>query len=112
MPSHKRKDFGSRWQITLQEIIFEAETPAGKLFDVLLILCILLSVIAVMLDSVSEVRKNYGEFLYDVEGGMWEIRDNQMIFYKSDNVTEVMRFDLYDKSGIPAGDNVYKRKRV
>ncbi len=39
----------------------------GKAFDVLLILVILLSVIAVMLDSVSTIRKVYGDFLYSVE---------------------------------------------
>ena len=52
------------------------------------------------------------DFLKDIEGGMWEVVDNQMVFYKSANITEVARFDLFDKSGIPAGDNVYKRMRV
>jgi len=48
----------------LHEIIFEADTPAGKLFDVLLILSIVLSVILVMLDSVSSIRQSYGDLLY------------------------------------------------
>ena len=48
-------------------IIFEADTPAGKLFDVSLIISIILSVIAVMLDSVSSINKDYGGFLYVVE---------------------------------------------
>ncbi len=51
----------------LHEIIFEADTPAGKLFDVLLIVFILLSVFAVMLDSVSVVNAHYGDTLYVVE---------------------------------------------
>jgi len=46
------------------EIIFEADTPAGKLFDVLLIVSILLSVVMVMLDSVSSIRLTYGNLLY------------------------------------------------
>jgi voltage-gated potassium channel len=48
----------------LHEIIFEADTPGGKLFDVLLILSILLSVVLVMLDSVSSIRQSYGRLLY------------------------------------------------
>ncbi len=37
------------WRNTLYTIIFEADTPAGKLFDEILILTILLSVIVVIL---------------------------------------------------------------
>lgn len=40
----------------LYEIVFEADTPAGKAFDVALIGLILLSVAAVMLESVAPVR--------------------------------------------------------
>jgi voltage-gated potassium channel len=56
-----------RWQAILREIIFEADTRAGKLFDVILIAAILLSVLAVMLDSVASVRYNYGRILYAIE---------------------------------------------
>ena len=48
----------------LHEIIFEADTPAGKLFDVLLILSIVFSVVLVMLDSVGEIHQRYGDLLY------------------------------------------------
>jgi voltage-gated potassium channel len=48
----------------LHEIIFEADTPAGKLFDVLLILSIVVSVVMVMLDSVSSIRQTHGDLLY------------------------------------------------
>ena len=48
----------------LHEIIFEADTPAGKLFDVLLIASILLSVAIVMLDSVESIQLSYGRWLY------------------------------------------------
>ena len=50
----------SAWQERLHTIIFEAETPAGKLFDVLLIISILTSVFVVMLDSISVVNSRYG----------------------------------------------------
>ncbi len=52
------------WREKLHEIIFEADTPAGKAFDVGLLLAILLSVTAVLLDSVPEIHEEYGtEFL-------------------------------------------------
>jgi voltage-gated potassium channel len=47
----------------LYEIIFEADTPAGKWFDVLLILSILVSVAVVMADSIGAVRASNGPFL-------------------------------------------------
>jgi voltage-gated potassium channel len=55
------------WQIKLHEIIFEANTPAGKWFDIILIGAIALSVITVMLDSVLAIRNQYGELLYYLE---------------------------------------------
>jgi voltage-gated potassium channel len=51
----------------LHEIIFEADTPAGKLFDIILIVSILLSVIAVMLDSINTLQQQYGDLLYSIE---------------------------------------------
>ena len=48
-------------------IIFEADTPAGKAFDVALIVAILLSVLAIMLDSVESIHQRYGEALLAVE---------------------------------------------
>lgn len=52
---------------TLYVIIYEADTPLGKAFDVGLILSILLSVVAVMLDSVGSIRRLHGDLLYGVE---------------------------------------------
>jgi voltage-gated potassium channel len=51
----------------LYEIIFEADTPAGKWFDVLLILSILVSVAVVMADSIGAVRASNGPFLTAAE---------------------------------------------
>ena len=51
----------------LHEIIFEADTRAGRFFDLALIWCILLSVVAVMLDSVGAIRASYGRLLTTVE---------------------------------------------
>lgn len=52
-----------KYRETLHEIIFEADTPAGKLFDIILIVSIVLSVLVVMLDSVSTIRNSCGGFL-------------------------------------------------
>jgi voltage-gated potassium channel len=52
---------------TVRIIIFEAHTPAGRAFDVGLIICILLSVVAVLLDSVVAVHAEYSRWLYMVE---------------------------------------------
>ena len=48
----------------LRIIIFEADTKAGRRFDVALIVMILLSVLTVMLDSVPEINARYGQQLY------------------------------------------------
>ena len=48
------------WRSRLHEVIFEADTRAGKLFDVLLIASICVSVLVVMLDSVEELRGRFG----------------------------------------------------
>jgi len=57
------------WRKTLFEIIFEADTPAGKGFDLALIVVILLSVLTVMLDSVGSIRARHGQLLYALEWG-------------------------------------------
>ena len=48
-------------------IIFEADTKAGRRFDVTLIGMILLSVLTVMLDSVPQITAKYGQQLYYAE---------------------------------------------
>jgi voltage-gated potassium channel len=48
------------WKLKLYEIIFEADTPEGKLFDVVLLLAIAGSIISVMLESVQSVREAIG----------------------------------------------------
>lgn len=51
------------WREKIHEIIFEADTPQGKLFDAVLIAAIVLSVIAVMLDSIGSIQVEYGFWL-------------------------------------------------
>lgn len=53
----------------LSRIIFDHDTPAGKTFDVVLIVAILASVLAVMLESVASIRLRFGGILTAVEWG-------------------------------------------
>ena len=55
------------WREKLHEIIFEADTKAGKLFDILLIVSILLSVVVVLLDSVKSINQTYGAMFNTLE---------------------------------------------
>ncbi|MEH6406818.1 MAG: ion transporter [Leeuwenhoekiella sp.] len=52
------------WRRRLHEIIYEADTPSGKAFDVVLLILILLSVILVMLESVKHFSDAYGQYFY------------------------------------------------
>jgi hypothetical protein len=54
------------------------------------------------------------QFLIDMEGGRWKIdrSTNRMIFYKSDNITVVASFSLFDIDGNPTIDLVSERRRV
>ena len=51
----------------VHEVIFEADTKAGKHFDVWLIVFILLSVMGVMLSSVASIDEQYGYILHKME---------------------------------------------
>ncbi|WP_456377855.1 ion transporter [Lutibacter sp.] len=53
----------SNWKTKLHEIIYEADTKEGKLFDIILIFTILLSIILVMLESVESFDAKYHNFL-------------------------------------------------
>ena len=62
--SFKKVDFSKE---KIHEVIFEAETPNGKLFDVLLLITILASVIIVMLESVEALDQKYHQLFYFLE---------------------------------------------
>lgn len=66
MPEQKPKS-DQRLRYRLHEIIFEADTPAGKLFDIVLILSIIASVVVVMLDSVAAFDARYGRLFFFLE---------------------------------------------
>lgn len=54
----------------LHEIVFEADTPTGKTFDVTLLVFIVLSVLVVMLESVESLGGKYPDLFYYLEWGI------------------------------------------
>lgn len=67
MTTTKQKTWPDRDRI--HEIIFEADTPAGKAFDVWLLLFILLSTLTVMLESVPALHDRYLSWFVVLEWG-------------------------------------------
>ena len=61
IPSDRPPQGGLR--AAIHEIVYGVDTPAGKAFDVLLLLAILLSVAAVMLESVPAIEERHGAAL-------------------------------------------------
>ena len=55
------------WQSKIFKIIYHADTPAGKWFDIMLIVFILLSVLIIILDSVEKLNIEHGEIFYTLE---------------------------------------------
>ena len=57
----------SQWREDLYRIIFQADTRAGKAFDIALVISIPPSVSVVMLDSVAALHTEYGSMLFYAE---------------------------------------------
>ena len=55
------------WRLRMYTVIFEADTRAGRLFDLVLIGLILASVTVVVLDSMAAVHARHGELLSALE---------------------------------------------
>ncbi|PRX42983.1 ion transporter [Salegentibacter salegens] len=55
------------WKSKIHEIIYEADTPAGKFFDVALLIVIAISIILVMLESVSDLNLKFYWHFYIAE---------------------------------------------
>ena len=51
----------------IHEIIYEADTKGGKIFDIVLLIAILASVLLVMLESIGSIHQKHGQFLYYAE---------------------------------------------
>ena len=55
------------WQESLHRVIFGTETWSGRIFDIALLYAIIISILAVMLESVEEIHQEYGRILLTVE---------------------------------------------
>lgn len=55
------------WRRRTYEVIFETETPGGRIFDVALLVAILASIAVVSLETVPQVRREYGAALVRAE---------------------------------------------
>lgn len=55
------------WRKRLYHVIFEADTPEGKAFDVALLWAIILSVIVVFLESILTLKQKFGNIFYILE---------------------------------------------
>jgi voltage-gated potassium channel len=58
MADQSTQDNGMSWRDKLHEIVFEADTPAGKAFDIVLIVAILTSVAVVIVSTLSWAEKD------------------------------------------------------
>ena len=63
MPSSGSTDRQASWREKLRVVIFEADTPAGKAFDIALLVAIVASVGIVMAESVTPFRERYARQL-------------------------------------------------
>ena len=57
------QNLNNNWKVKLHRIIYEADTPAGKLFDIILLVTIIASIILVMLESVKSFDARYHNIL-------------------------------------------------
>ncbi|MEZ5057047.1 MAG: ion transporter [Saprospiraceae bacterium] len=63
----EEKDTGNELKEKLHEIIFEADTPEGKAFDVALLIAIIASVLVVMFESISVYQVRYANMFFWLE---------------------------------------------
>jgi voltage-gated potassium channel len=55
------------WRCRMYDVIFEADTPAGRRFDIGLVCAIMLSILVVVLDSVPNLHEDHGDLLHGLE---------------------------------------------
>ena len=58
-----KSNHSGNWRKKIHDIIYEADTSSGKLFDVILLVVILISILLVMLESVESIESEYAAIL-------------------------------------------------
>ncbi len=61
------KENTKTWRQKCYEVIYEADTRAGKYFDIILLIIILISIVVVMLESVQSYNLKYSKFFDIIE---------------------------------------------
>ena len=77
------------WQNKLHEVVYEADTKAGRLFDIVLLLAIVASIITVMLESVVAVKLVYG----------WELEVLEWTFTVLFTIEYILRLISIERKG-------------
>ena len=78
------------WKSKLHDIIYETDTPAGKLFDVILLITIIASIILVMLESIKSFDTKFHDFLNIAE---WIIT----ILFSFEYCTKLFKAETIDR---------------
>ncbi len=95
----------------ISDIYVDTQFVTGAVSDIAVVVDAVYSDIGVVTGTLNVVQADV-EFIRHIEGGRWRIVNDQMIFYKADNSTEVARFDLYDQFGAPNSETVFERRRA
>jgi hypothetical protein len=104
------------YRFDISSSFFEAHGPGGygcvvEVSEPGVVADVISHVVMVSLNDIDTVYDNI-EYVRQATCGRWKIEDNKMKFYKEDNVTLLMEFDLYDQSGNPTMQNVFDRTRL
>ncbi len=105
------------WRTKLHEIIYEADTPVGKLFDVILLIAILASVILVMLESIRSFDEKFHTF-FSQEAGLihflsGENMDKKCYRDKELNANEIMVLNQIFNYGLHSSlEKLYSKGKV
>jgi voltage-gated potassium channel len=62
-----QKQNPTNWKQKIHQVIYESNTPAGKAFDIILLILITTSILVVMFDSIPSVHDSYGDTLLAIE---------------------------------------------
>ena len=67
-PNHRQSNTDwPKWRIKIHDIIFEADTPAGKWFDIILLILIIVSILVVMMETVEGIDAQYHREIITIE---------------------------------------------
>jgi hypothetical protein len=89
------------WRLRAYTIIFEADTRAGRLFDLVLLVTILASVVVVILDSVQAITARYGKLFVTGDAALLKLASGSFRPWR----TRHLRADQAGRRGRPARDS-------